>query len=307
MHRLEWEHLWARYERRWVLRDIHLGVEAGRLLYLVGPAGGGKSTMIRVGSGAILPEAGRVWLDGQPVRRARAGILDPDEKILGPLSLGRSMERRLARAGVRGRATERRIRAALRAFDLESLRDTRYRALSGSLRQRALLAIQWACPARVWFLDNPTALLEPAWREAWPILERTWREREGGAVIIASQHVEEAMQADQAAIVHDGRIAAFGPPARLCRVSGAEEIIVRTVDNAAAARALSFGMRLEAEQCRDGLRLRVRKADDSLPGVLQTLAGQVETVWIRKPTMQDAIAYHTSLPAPPELPTQPPR
>jgi len=101
-----------------------------------------------------------------------------------------------------------------------------------------------------------------------------------------------------AVIVHEGRVAAAGPPARLCRKAASEEIIVRTIDDSAAAGELSSHLRLEAERRHDGLHLRMRHADNVLPGVLHALGASVETVWVRKPTMHDAIAHFTSQPQP---------
>jgi ABC-type multidrug transport system ATPase subunit len=306
MNSLEWEHVWARYERRWVLRDVSARVESGQVLYLVGPAGGGKSAMLRAGEGAMRAESGRLWVNGHAARRFAGSVLGSDEPLLDALTVERNIARRLRRAGIPPRGMDRRLLSAVRTWELDDWRETRVRALSDSLRQRVALAAQWACPGSVWLLDNPTTLLEPAWRAAWPTLLSAWREREGGAAVIATNLVEEAMAGDRAAIVHEGRIVALDTPARLCRASGPEEIVVRTADDRAAAASLAGDMRLQAERRPDGLLLRVRRADDALPGVLRTLGGSLETVWVRSPTMENAIAFHTALPAPSDLPTQPP-
>jgi ABC-2 type transport system ATP-binding protein len=306
MNCLEWDHVWARHERRWALRDACARVEAGQVLYLVGPAGSGKSTMLRTGAGADRLEAGRVWVNGHALSRFGDSVLGSDERLVDALTVERNISRRLRRAGVAIRAMDRRLQAALRAWDLDAWRDARVRTLSDSLRQRAALAAQWACPGPVWLLDNPTTLLEPDWRAAWPALLAAWREREKGAVAIATNLVEEALAGDQVAILNEGRVVALDAPARLCRVSGPEEIVVRTIDDRAAAASLAGDMRLLAERRPDGLVLRVRRADDTLPGVLRTLGSQLETVWVRRPTMADAIAFHINMPLPPDLPTQPP-
>jgi ABC-type multidrug transport system ATPase subunit len=308
---LEWQNVWARYDRRydrrWALRDVSLGVEALQTLCLVGPAGGGKTALLRVAEGSLRAEAGAAWVNGLPARRARGRLLRSDEPLVPALTVERQMEHRLHRAGVRGRHLDRRLRTALRTWEIEAWREARIGALSTSAHQRVRLAVQWACPGAAWLLDNPTSLLECTWREQLPALLSAWREREDGAVVVATNIPDEAATADRIAILHQGRVVACGPPAQLCRVSGAEEIVVRTVDNRAAAAALSAQLRLEAERRPDGLLLRVRHADDTLPGVLQTLGRALETLWVRRPTLQDAIAYHTALPIPSDLPTQPPR
>jgi ABC-2 type transport system ATP-binding protein len=281
-------------------------VEEGQTLYLVGPAGAGKTTMLRAGAGVLRAESGRVWANGHALRRFSDTILHTDDPLSEPLTVERNIQRRLRRAEAPLRTLERRLQATLRAWGLEPWREARVRTLPDSIRQRVFLAAQWGCPGSVWLLDNPTAPLEPAWRAAFPGLLSTWKEREGGAAVIATNLVEEAMAGDRVAILNAGRVAALDTPARLCRASAPEEIVVRTVDDRAAAASLAGEMRLRAERRPDGLLLRVRRADDTLPGVLRTLGTQVETVWVRRPTMEDAIAFHTSLPVPPDLPTQPP-
>lgn len=306
MNGLEWENVWARYQRPWTLRGVSAAVGSGRTLYLVGASGAGKSVMLGVASGALRVESGRVWANGHALHRFSSTILRPNEVLTDSLSVERNLQRRLRQAGVAPRMCERRLQATLRAWDLAPWRDTRVRMLPESLRARARLAAQWCCPGSVWLLDNPTTLLEPAWRNAFPTLLASWKERESGAVVIATNLVEDAMAGDQVAILDHGRVVALDTPTRLCRAAAPEEIVVRTVDDRAAERTLAGTMRLHAERRPNGLVLRVRHAEEALPGVLKTLGAQVETVWVRRPTMEDAIAFHTALPLPPDLPTQPP-
>lgn len=307
MYALEWQHIWARYDRAWALSDATLGVRPLQCLALIGPSGGGKSSLLLVAEGALRAAHGSVWLDGRPVGRRASRILGATDRLSPGLTVERQMQSRLYRCGARGRDLDRRLRTALHAWDLEAWRTTRIRALPASTLQRARLAVPWACPGGAWLLDDPSRGLEPEWRAAWPALARAWREREGGVVVVALSDPDEGATADHVAIVHQGRVVAHGPPERLCRVSCAEEIVVRTLDDRAAAAALSSGLRLEAERRSDGLVLRVRHADSALPGVINTLGRALETVWIRRPTLQDAVAHHIAIPPPRDLPTQPPR
>lgn len=306
MNGLEWDHVWARHGRGWTLRDVCARVEEGQTLFVVGPSGAGKSAMLRAGAGTLRAESGRIWANGHALRRFSDTILHPDDPLAEALTVERNIQRRLRRADVSARALDRRLHAVLRAWDLEPWGEARVRTLPDSVRARVFLAAQWGCPGSVWLLDNPTTLLEPAWRAAFPGLLAAWKEREKGAAVIATNLVEEAMAGDRVAILNAGRVAALDTPARLCRAAAPEEIVVRTVDDGAAARTLAGEMRLQAERRANGLFLRVRRAEETLPGVLKTLGTQVETVWVRRPTMEDAIAFQTALPLPPDLPTQPP-
>jgi ABC-type multidrug transport system ATPase subunit len=307
MERLVWDGVWARYERLWVLRGATLHVAAGAVACVVGPAGSGKTSLLRVAAGSLKPGYGHAWLDGAPLRLRSRGLLRPEERPMPSTTVSAAVMRRLARSGVHGRKAERRARLAIHAWDLEPFRDTPLRKLSETTLSRARLAISWACPASAWLLDNPSAGLDREWRERLPRMLTDWRDREGGCVVLTSADPEEARNADIAAVMSGGRIVVAAAPARLLQASGPEEIVVRTLDDAASARTLVAGLRIEAERTADGLRLRVRDAEAALPGVIQTLGAAVETVWVRRPTMSDAVAYHVRLPVPEDLPQRPPR
>ncbi|HEY3265669.1 MAG TPA: ATP-binding cassette domain-containing protein [Armatimonadota bacterium] len=303
---LEWEHIWARYERRWRLRDVCLRAQAGEAVGLVGPAGSGKSTMLRVAAGLVRTESGHLWVNGGIPRRHASGVLPPDDRPHPHLTVARNIERRAARSGLHGRDLERRLRLTLRAWDLEPFRDVRARTLPSSILHRLCLAGQWACPGSAWLLDNPAALLDPDWRDALPRLLAEWRQREGGATVMAANTPDEASGVDAVAVMVAGRIAAMGEPARICRAAGTEQIVVRTVDDEAAAVALRSNLRLEAEKRPEGLLLRVRRADEALGGIVSAVGAGLETVWVRRPTLRDAVTHYAALPPPPDLPTQPP-
>jgi ABC-2 type transport system ATP-binding protein len=284
-----------------------VAVEPRGLLCLIGPSAGGKTTLLRLGAGSLKPDSGNVWAGGNPIRPGRSGILGPEEEVHPRLSVVSAINRRMRQAGVGNRFVERRLKATLRSFGLEAVRDERIGSLSSTLRQRAILATQWACPGSVWLLDDPSAHLDVEFRDLWPGLLRDWQSRESAAVVMATTDLQEAMKADRVAILHEGRVVAADAPAKLCRKAAPEQIVVRTVDDARALQTLSANLHLEAERLPDGLRLRVRKADDVLAGVLQQLGGELETVWVRKPSLRDAINYYISLPRPPEEPKHPPR
>ncbi len=302
---LEWEHVWVRRARRWILQDICLSVPAGRCVCLVGPAGGGKTTLLHTACGIREPQHGRIWLNGRPMRGPASGIVRTELPLPGSSAVESILRRRLKRAGLSSKAADERVQLTANAWDLQDLLPSRFHTLSQCQQQRARLAIAWASPGTLMVCDNPTALLEPQWRDLWPHLLKQWRDREHGAALIAANDPEEAMTADVAVILHEGRVAAAGPPARLCRKAASEEIIVRTIDDSAAAGELSSHLRLEAERRHDGLHLRMRHADNVLPGVLHALGASVETVWVRKPTMHDAVAHFTSQPQPKVEPPRP--
>lgn len=159
-----------------VLQGVNLRVPAGQRLAVVGPNGGGKTTLFRLVVGALKPAGGRILLDGQPVRRDRRGLLalrqqvqlvlqDPDDQLFaasvwqdvsfGPVNLGLPADQVTAR-----------VSEALDALGIAELADRPTHLLSFGQRKRTAIAGAVAMRPRLLILDEPTAGLDPAGVEA---------------------------------------------------------------------------------------------------------------------------------------------
>ncbi|MFI7079465.1 energy-coupling factor ABC transporter ATP-binding protein [Micromonospora sp. NPDC049903] len=199
-----------------VLTDADLRVPAGRRMAVLGPNGGGKTTLFRLMVGALAADAGTVLVGGVPLRRTRAGLLDvrqqvqlvlqdPDDQLFaatvfqdvsfGPVNLG------LDDAQVRQRCAE-----ALAALEITDLADRPTHLLSYGQRKRVAIAGAVALRPRVLILDEPTAGLDPSGVEA---LLRTLDalHRAGTTLLLATHDVDLAYRwADERVLVAGGRI-----------------------------------------------------------------------------------------------------
>ncbi|ODU05638.1 MAG: cobalt ABC transporter [Pseudonocardia sp. SCN 72-86] len=203
-------------EDRPVLDGADLDLYAGHRLAVLGPNGGGKTTLFRLLVGALAPLAGEVLLDGEPVRRDRRGLLalrtqvqlvlqDPDDQLFaasvyqdvsfGPVNLG------LAPAEV-----ETRVSAALAAMCIDDLSDRPTHLLSFGQKKRTAIAGAVAMRPRLLVLDEPTAGLDPAGVEE--LLVTLADLHAAGTTLVLSTHdVDLAYRwADEVAVVAAGTV-----------------------------------------------------------------------------------------------------
>ncbi len=221
------------YGPREVLQGVSLAVDRPEILALCGPNGAGKSTLLHLLAGLAQPAAGEVLLDGRPlgklapaVRAARIAVVTQsaetafDLPVEDLVSLGRlhrlTLRDRLLLQPLRGedRAA---VESALTQLGLEELRQRPLGQLSGGERARALIATALAQEADHLLLDEPTAHLDPAFRQE--ILDVLRALAEGGKRILIVLHdlTLAGLYADRVALLAGGVLRAVGAPQEVLR------------------------------------------------------------------------------------------
>ena len=199
-----------------VLREISLNFPAGQWSSVVGPNGGGKSTLLKVLAG-LLPCTGEVRLLGQPLHaispRQRAQSLSwlgqnehggDDLSVFDVVMLGRLPHQRwlAAASALDEQACER----ALQATQAWQWRNRALGTLSGGERQRVLLARALAGDAQVLLMDEPLSNLDPPHQADWLETVRALT-RAGKTVISVLHEIGIALAADHMVILNQGRVA----------------------------------------------------------------------------------------------------
>lgn len=212
---------------RTVVDGLTAALAPGQITAIVGPNGAGKSSLLLALAGLLEPSGGAVSLDGSSLAsltpRARAqtmGYLPQSPDIAWDVSVESLVA--LGRLPWRDRGTAA-IEAALAALDLEALRTRPVSRLSGGERARVLLARVLAGEPRWILADEPLAALDLA-HQLGLIAHLKDCAAAGQGVVVVLHDLALAMNhADHVLVLHEGRLAAEGPPAHAL----AEEIIAR--------------------------------------------------------------------------------
>ncbi len=245
------------------LREVDLQIGEGERVAIVGANGSGKTTLARCLNGLHLPQSGRVLVDGLDTAdpqalfaiRQRVGMVfqNPDDQLVST-QVETEIAFGLENIGLEARQMHERVDQALRTFHLEPYRRHPPHQLSGGERQRVAIAAAVALRPRYLALDEPTSLLDPRSQHEVGALLASLRDQFGIATIHITQLPGEAALADRVLVMHQGRLVADGPPARifgdaqLLREAGLEAPFASALSLAVTARTgaqLSASLQLE--------------------------------------------------------------
>lgn len=224
---LEVEALRFAYDGPVVLDGLDLRVQRGDLVGIIGPNGCGKTTLLRLISGTLEPDAGAIRLFGNPLeslpRRRRAclvSVVPQEARVVFDFTvreivlMGRAPH--LGLLGIENEQDRRIADEALRDTDMASMSGARLAELSGGEKQRVLLARALAQEAPLMLLDEPTAYLDIRHRlDLYRLVDRLRAER-GLTVVLVSHDIHLAARfCPRLVMLHHGQVAADGPPAQV--------------------------------------------------------------------------------------------
>ncbi|MCE9586739.1 MAG: ATP-binding cassette domain-containing protein [Verrucomicrobia bacterium] len=216
-------------ERR-ALDGISLEVRRGELFCLLGPNGGGKSTLFRILATLSLPDSGTAKIAGHDVVsaaaevRARLGVVFQSPSLDGKLTILENLRCGGALYGLTGTELESRIIEATKALNLTDRLNDIVETLSGGLQRRAEIAKCLLIRPEVLLLDEPSTGLDPGARlDLWAALEKL-RNEHNVTALCTTHLMEEAARADRVGIVSSGKLVALGTPDELTSAIGGDVI-----------------------------------------------------------------------------------
>ncbi len=231
--RIDVRNVSVRSGSRSIVENVSLSVRPGCLVALIGPSGAGKSTLLSAMSGARPATSGEVLLNGRDLYesfeslKATIGYVPQDDIVHQQLTVVESLEytARLRLPADTTRAErERRIAEVLATLELTERRDTPIHRLSGGQRKRVSIATELLTEPNVLFLDEPTSGLDPGLEEALMLLLRELSYK-GKTVVLVTHTLDNISLCDSVALLADGRLAFYGPPAAAREHFGIEHMV----------------------------------------------------------------------------------
>ena len=303
------------------LDGVDLELPAGGVLGVLGPNGAGKTTLVRILATLLRPDRGRARVAGFDVAGNPAAVrrrigLSGQYAAVDPFLTGQEnlvMIGRLyglARRHARQRATE-----LTGQLGLAGAAGRQVRTYSGGMRRRLDVAASLLAAPPVVFLDEPTTGLDPRGRLAlWQVLGELTAG--GTSLLLTTQYIEEAERlAGTVVIIHHGTVIASGTPGQLRARAGGNRLDLQSPpgqDPRLLAGALgTLGTAQPAvDEAAGRVILPVADGGGTLLEVASRLAAaglQVESLALRRPTLEEAFLAYTGTPAGPTPAAQQPR
>ncbi|MEO6324537.1 MAG: ABC transporter ATP-binding protein [Thermoanaerobaculia bacterium] len=302
---VEVNELSACYGERKALDQVSFRVAAGEIFGLLGPNGGGKTTLFRILATLQRPSSGSfriAGLDPEGDRRAlrrRLGVVFQSPSLDRKLTVRENLAFQGALYGLSGARLAERARALLLRLSIADRADDLVETLSGGLARRVEIAKALLHAPSVLLLDEPSTGLDPGARKDLRELLAELARRDGTTVLLTTHLFEEAEASDRIGILDRGRLLALGTPAELKQTVGGDVITLETADGAEAIRlGAEIGRRFGATAgapaaVGSAVRIELQKAHAFIPPLVEAFPGRFRSVTLGAPSLEDVFVART--------------
>ena len=287
------------YGSRQALQEVGFDVANGEIFGLLGPNGGGKTTLFRVLATLLPVQQGQVQLLGFDVARESSRI----RGLIGVTFQSPSLDRKLTvhenlvsqgyLYGLSGAGLRSRIATLLDRLGLADRSGDRAESLSGGLARRVEIAKGLLHDPSILLLDEPSTGLDPGARlDLWRYL-RLLRDEAGVTVLVTTHLMEEAEHCDKLAILDTGRLAALGTPAELRGAIGGDCLTIQTASPDDLARRISERFQVAARPVGQQVRIEIEKGHEFIGRLVEEFGAEISSVALGKPTLEDVFIQRT--------------
>jgi ABC-2 type transport system ATP-binding protein len=295
------ENISHRYGSRVALSNVTFGVNQGEIFGLLGPNGGGKSTLFRILSTMMVPSEGRAIVAGCDVVsqaaevRRRIGVVFQTQSLDKALTVGENLRSQGHLHGISGVPLRERMEKVMARLGILDRRNDLVESLSGGLKRRVEIAKALLHRPQVLIMDEASTGLDPGARRELSQYVHELSDTEGVTSVLTTHFLDEAERCDRLVLLHQGKIVAEGSPADLrARIGGGHVVVLEP-----AADAASLAAKIEAQfhvqpSIMDGeVRIEINNGHRFITEVVEAFPGAIESVALHKPTLEDVFVHET--------------
>ena len=287
------------YGARRALDGITFAIAAREMFGLLGPNGGGKTTLFKLLATLVPLQSGEVRVLGSDLRgetralRRRLGVVFQHPSVDGKLTVAENLAHHGRLYGLSGAHLRERVAAMLERVGLAARATDLVETLSGGLRRRVELAKALLHQPELLILDEPSTGLDPAARREFVNYLADLRERDGITVVLTTHHMEEAERCDRIGVLDQGRLVALAPPGELKSRVGGDVVVIHAADPERLRDKVAQRMRVEAVLVDGTLRVERPRGHEFVRDVVETFGAEIESVTFGKPTLEDVFVHLT--------------
>ncbi len=295
----ELSHNYGQRPNAQALRKVSFTVWQREIFALLGPNGGGKTTLFRVLATLLSPTSGTAHIYGCDVNRSphevrrQIGVVFQSHSLDRKLTIVENLRYQGHLYGLHGRRLHDRIVQLLEQFGLAGRDDHVVETLSDGLKRRVELAKGFLHRPQLLLLDEPSTGLDPGARlDFWKYIQQLRRE-EGVSIFLTTHFMDEAEKCDRLGILNRGQLVALDSPEALKSKVGGDVIVVQTRD--------PQSLRLEIEKKFSGtatvvdntVRIERPRGHEFIAELVEAFPGKIEAVTLSKPTLEDVFIHET--------------
>lgn len=284
---------------RRALTDVSFSVRRGEVFGLLGPNGGGKTTLFRIFSTLLAPTSGSARIFGLEVAtqpnevRQRIGVVFQAPSLDKKLTALENLRHQGHLYGLHGAPLRERSGAMLARVGLSDRAHERVERLSGGMQRRIEVAKGLLHSPALLLLDEPSTGLDPgARRDLWTHL-RQLRDRDGVTILVTTHLMEEAERCDRLAILNHGELVALDSPESLKSKIGGDVIVIATRQPDRLREGLRDRFGVEPMVVDGKLHIERARGHEFVAQIAEAFPEAIESVTYGKPTLEDVFIHLT--------------
>jgi ABC-2 type transport system ATP-binding protein len=293
------DHLTHRYGDRTALADVSLDIPRREVFGLLGPNGGGKTTLFKILSTLMVATEGTVsvlehdlWREAHHIRR-HLGVVFQHPSLDPKLTVAENLRTHGMLYGLHGAALAARVSTLLSVLGLAERGHDRVETLSGGLQRRVELAKALVHQPDLLLLDEPSTGLDPVARRDFTEYLRRLRDREGVTVLLTTHILDEAERCDRVGIMERGRLVALGSPEALKGRVGGDVVVIQSGAPEALQEKIRQRFGCEAALVDGALRAERPRGLEFVREVAEAFPGEIQSITFGRPTLEDVFVHLT--------------